>query len=100
MAYSPSPSPCAVAFYCASFFVNSIAYNRLFESVAHGRRLVRPEIHDMALSRIRKAYRFGLVVYAAAVAVALWNAAAGLVLRTSLWLVWTSLGYVSESRTG
>jgi len=47
---------------------------------------------------IRKAYRVGLVVYAAAVGVALWNAAAGLVLGTSLWLVWTRLGYASESR--
>jgi uncharacterized membrane protein len=83
----------AAAFYCGTFFVTGIAYNLLFLSIAHRRRLVRPEVSDDELARVRRAYALGIVVYAASVVLALWNAAAGLGLCISLWLLWVRLNY-------
>jgi uncharacterized membrane protein len=83
----------AAAFYCATFLVTGIAYNLLFFSIAHKRRLVRPEVGDEELARVRRAYSLGVFVYATSVALALWHAAAGLGLCISLWLLWVRLNY-------
>jgi uncharacterized membrane protein len=83
----------AAALYCGTFVVTSVAYNLLFAALAHRRRLVRPEVGEQELARVRRAYYLGLAVYAASVGVALWSAAAGLGLCVSLWLVWARLNY-------
>ena len=83
----------AAAFYCGTFFVIAIAYNLLFLSIAHNRRLVRPEVGDDELARVRRAYYLGVLVYGASVGLALWHAAAGLGLCISLWLLWVRLNY-------
>jgi uncharacterized membrane protein len=83
----------AAAFYCGTFFVIAIAYNLLFLSIAHHRRLVRPDVGDDELARVRRAYYLGVLVYGASVGLALWNAAAGLGLCISLWLLWVRLNY-------
>lgn len=83
----------AVAFYCGTFLCISLAYGVLFLSVAYKRRLVRRDIPDAVLLRVRRAYSLGPVVYAVSVALALWNATAGLVVCASLWLLWTRLCY-------
>src|SRR5262249_30985052 len=83
----------AAAFYCGTFLVTGIAYNLLFLSVAHKRRLVRPEVTDDELAVVRRAYYLGVFVYAASVVLALWHAAAGLGLCVSLWLLWVRLSY-------
>jgi uncharacterized membrane protein len=83
----------AAAFYCGTFFVIGIAYNLLFLSIAHNRRLVRPDVGDDELARVRRAYYLGVLVYGASVGLALWHAAAGLGLCISLWLLWVRLNY-------
>jgi uncharacterized membrane protein len=56
----------AVAFYCLSFFVISIAFKLLLAAIAYKRRLVRPDIAAGVLSRIRRAYWVGPVAYGTA----------------------------------
>jgi uncharacterized membrane protein len=85
----------AVAFYCATFVCISVAYNVLLVSVAYGRRLVRPEVSDEVLARVRRAYGMSPAIYGVSVVLALWSASAGLLLCASLWLVWTRLCYRS-----
>ena len=84
----------AAAFYCASFCGISLGYNLLFLSIAHKRRLVRPEIADATLASIRHTYTLGAVVYVAAVVGALVNAWLGLGICTSLWIVWIHMAYL------
>ena len=83
----------AAALYCGTFFLASVAYNAMFASVTRGRRLVRHEVTDAQIARVRRAYTSGLLVYAAAAALALWNAWVGLGLCLSLWILWTNLCY-------
>ncbi|MFN7949802.1 MAG: TMEM175 family protein [Blastocatellia bacterium] len=86
----------AVAFYNATFFITSIAYNLLFAAAATRRRLIRPEVSDASLRRVKRAYLFGGIIYAASVAVAFWNAIAGLALSSALWILWTRLCYAAK----
>jgi uncharacterized membrane protein len=74
----------AVAFYCLSFFVISIAFKLLLAAITYKRRLVRPDVADGVLSRIRRAYWVGPVAYGAAAAASYWNASVGLVIRAPL----------------
>jgi uncharacterized membrane protein len=90
----------AAAFYCATFVLINIAYNVLFRAATHERRLVRPEIGDAVLARVRRAYALALAVYVVAVALALWHALAGLALSASLWLLWVRQLYATERRPG
>ncbi len=90
----------AAAFYCATFFCTSLAFGVLFYSVAQRRRLVRDEVPDEAIARVRRAYAIGRVVYAASIALAFWSAMAGLVLCASLWVLWTRLCYASRDAEG
>jgi uncharacterized membrane protein len=98
--YPDTPSAsAAVAFYNATFFVISLAYNLLLAAAATGRRLIRPEVADASLRRVRRACLFGCAVYASSVAVAFWNAIIGLALFSALWVLWTRLCYAAkESR--
>jgi uncharacterized membrane protein len=78
----------AVALYCGTLFLTSVFHNLLFESVAYEHRLLKPGVSERLVSRLRKSYRFGLAAYLVATLVAMWSATTGLVLATSLWLLW------------
>jgi len=93
-----SAANAAAAFYCGTFLVGSLAWGVLKPTIARSRRLVRSDVPDALLERVRKAYVVGPLVYAASVVVALWSAPAGLALCTSLWILWVRLRYRSGQR--
>jgi hypothetical protein len=68
-----------VALYRGTFFIASFAFNLLLEAIAHKRRLIHADLEDQVLSPVRKAYRVGPLVYGVSIAIAWWNAGAGLV---------------------
>jgi uncharacterized membrane protein len=86
----------SAAFYCATFFFISLTWGALLTAIIWKRRLVKPEVTQATLARLRQAYMAGPLVYGLSVALALWHAIAGLALCTSLWLVWTRLCYGSK----
>ncbi len=90
----------AVAFYCGTFLCINVAFNALFLSVAHRRRLLRPEVSERALARVRWAYGLAPLVYASSIALSAWNAVAGLLLCASLWVLWTRLCYRPRREAG
>src|SRR6266436_5582083 len=57
----------AVAFYCATFVAQALLWNLLFATMVRG-GLLRPEVTAEAVSKVRRAYYFGVMVYAAATA--------------------------------
>ena len=67
----------AVAFYCGTFLVSSLCHNLLFESVARNRRLLRHDISDLAVSRLRRTYHLGLAVHSLSVLVAIFSLVGG-----------------------
>ncbi len=82
----------AVTFYCATFFVSSIAWVVLFWTIVRG-RLFRANVDARTIARIRRAYLAGPLVYGAATLLALVQPALGLTLNASLWLLWVRLCY-------
>jgi len=81
------------AFYCAVMVLVSIAYNLLWFTTAYKRALVKDEISDALIIKIRNAYWFGFVVYFASFVLSLFYAMAGLFLCISLWIFWIVLDY-------
>ena len=91
-----SEATTAVAFYCATFVANAIFWNLLFATMVRG-RLLRPEVTAEAVGKVRRAYYFGVLVYAAATALAFVRPVLGLLLNVSLWVLWITLGYRAEA---
>ena len=83
----------AVAFYCGTFLLVAVAFQALFQAISYRRRLMRHEVPDVVLARVRRAYMMGPVVYGLSTGLAFWNATVGLVLCASLWLLWARLCY-------
>jgi uncharacterized membrane protein len=86
-------APAAVAFYCGTFVFIGISYIGLFLAITHRRRLVRPELPDAVIARVRRAYAFGPFVYALSTGLALAEPGAGLASCASLWVLWSRLSY-------
>jgi uncharacterized membrane protein len=88
----------AVTFYCATFFVTSLCHSALLESIAHNRRRLRADISNEQVAHLRRAYRFGLLMYLICTLVAIWNPMFGLLITVVLWVVWATLRYDSFGR--
>lgn len=83
----------AAALYCGSMVMISVAYNLLWFTSASKRRLVRDEITDALIIKIRNAYWFGFFFYMASFILSFYYAFAGLTMCFSLWIFWTLLDY-------
>lgn len=86
----------AVAFYCATFVANALSWNLLFATMVRG-GLLRPEVTAEAVRKVRRAYYLGVLVYAAATALAFVRPVLGLLLNVSLWALWITLGYRADT---
>ena len=86
----------AAAFYCASMVVNALCWNVLFRAIVNG-GLLHKEVTAETVANVRRTYYVGLLVYAAATALAFVKPALGLALNGALCVVWIRLGYRSES---
>lgn len=83
----------ASAFYCGSMVVISVAYNLLWFSAAYKRNLVKEEITNDLIIKIRNAYWFGFFFYLSAFVVSFYLPLTGLLICISLWIFWTFLDY-------
>jgi len=83
----------ASAFYCGSMVLISVSYNLLWFSSAYKRKLVKDEISDDLIIKIRNAYWFGFFIYLTAFIVSFFLPFIGLSICISLWIFWTFLDY-------
>jgi hypothetical protein len=74
----------------------SIAYNILWHSAAYNRRLVKDEISNELIIKIRNAYWMGFAVYLSAFIVSFFFPLLGLLICISLWIFWISLDYAKK----
>ena len=81
------------AFYCGAMVLVSVAYNLLWFTTAYKRALVRDEISDGLIIKIRNAYWFGFFVYLASFVISFFQAFVGLFMCISLWVFWIVLDY-------
>jgi len=88
----------ASAFYCGTMVLVSVAYNVLWFTTAYKRALIRDEISDALIIKIRNAYWFGFFVYLASFVISFFQAIAGLLICISLWMFWIVLDYNKTGR--
>jgi uncharacterized membrane protein len=88
----------ASAFYCGSLVLINIAFNLLWFSSAYKRKLVKDEITDALIIKIRNAYWFGFFIYLAAFIISFFLPFIGLSISISLWTFWTILDYETKSK--
>ena len=86
----------AMAFYCATFILNSLAWNLLLYTIRRG-NLFKPDCTEEEISRIRKAYSMALPVYLVATVVAFYQPWLGIAINLAVWLLWVRLCYRSEA---
>ena len=77
----------AVAFYCGTFVLGSVAFNLLLETIARG-QLFRPEVDAQTIGRVRRGVRMAFTIYVAATLIALvapwWALALNVAVRVHL----------------
>jgi len=86
------------AFYCGAMVMVSVAYNVLWFTTAYKRSLVKDEISDALIIKIRNAYWFGFFVYMVSFIVSFFYAITGLLICISLWIFWIVLDYTKTGR--
>ena len=88
----------SAAFYCGAMVLVSVAYNVLWFTTAYKRALVKDEISDALIIKIRNAYWVGFFVYLSSFIVSFFYAIAGIVICISFWIFWISLDYNKTGR--
>ena len=88
----------AAAFYCGTYVAINVGYNLLWYSSAHKRRLIKPDVPDAHLKKIRNAYLLAFPVYVLAVAVSFLTAYGGLAICMAPWALWAKLDYEPSRR--
>jgi uncharacterized membrane protein len=83
----------ASAFYCGSMLIINVAFNLLWFAAAYKRKLVKDEITDALIIKIRNAYWLGFFIYFAAFILSFFLPFIGLSISISLWIFWTILNY-------
>ena len=86
----------ASAFYCGSMVLISVSFNLLWFSSAYKRKLIKDEISDSMINKIRNAYWFGFFMYLAAFIISFFLPFIGLATCISLWIFWTILDYETK----
>ena len=83
----------ASAFYCGSLVLINVSFNLLWFTSAYKRKLIKAEITDALIIRIRNAYWFGFIIYLAAFIISFFLPFIGLLISISLWIFWILLSY-------
>ncbi len=78
----------AAAVYAGYFVIVNIAFNLLIEAAAKSQHAERHGLDPVAISRLRKALRFGFFAYFMAALVAIWSAWLCLGICAMLWVLW------------
>jgi uncharacterized membrane protein len=88
----------ASAFYCGTMVLISLAYNLLWFSSAYKRKLVKDDISDSLIIKIRNAYWFGFFIYLASFMISFFLPFIGLSISISLWAFWLFLDYDNKNK--
>jgi len=84
---TPSAS-IVVAIYTGMFILINLSYILLWYIAGNDKSLLRPDITDSAIQKIKRNYWYGLPVYIIAFALSFQFPALSLIICTSLWVFW------------
>ena len=88
----------ASAFYCGSLLLINVSFNLLWFTSAYNRKLVKDEITDTVIIKIRNAYWFGFFIYLAAFIISFFLPFIGLSISIALWIFWIILNYDNKTK--
>jgi uncharacterized membrane protein len=82
----------AAVVYCGTYVLTNISYHFILSAVVSPQAMHK-DVSPALMRRIRIAYLFGLLIYITATVVAWFNAFAGVLICSLLWLLWAQLSY-------
>lgn len=77
-----------VAIYTGMFILINLSYIVLWNVASKDKRMLRPDISNNAIRRIKRNYLYGLPVYITAFALSFYAPAIALIICTALWVYW------------
>ena len=83
----------ACAVYAGGFAVVNIAFNLLWLSIAHDRRLLHPHVPQARVDSLTRSFLLAFPVYLGATLMAFWNPYASIGVCFCLWIAWAITGY-------
>lgn len=86
--YHTASAHVAVAIYTALFVCINLAFNLLWWIASQDRQLLRPEITDEGIKRIKRNYLYGIPVHTLAFILSFVAPTAALFLCVALWIYW------------
>ncbi|MEI6748713.1 MAG: TMEM175 family protein [Bacteroidota bacterium] len=87
----------ASAFYCGTMVIINIAFNLMWFTSAYKRKLIKYEITDALIIKIRNVYLLSFVIYITAFIVSFFFPLIGLLICISLWILWLVLDYDKQN---
>ena len=91
----PGASTAAVV-YCGTYVLTNISYHLLLSAVTSPES-IRDDVSPALIRKIRIAYLFGSLIYIVATVVAWFQALAGVLICSLLWVLWTKLSYIEKT---
>lgn len=88
----------AVAAYASLLLALNVAYNLIWVTASHKKRLLKQEVDKEQIARIGRRLLIGFPIYLGAVFTSLWNAFAGLAMCLVLWVLWGLMAYEHVER--
>ena len=86
--YHTSSAPIAVAIYTALFVCINLAFNLLWWIASQDRQLLRPDITEEGIKRIKRNYLYGIPVHTLAFILSFVAPTTALILCVALWVYW------------
>jgi uncharacterized membrane protein len=89
-------SSAAAVLYCGTYILICSSFNYLLYTATTRKHLIKLQVSDQHIRKLRLAYGTALPTYIVATILAFFYPIAGLILCSSLWLLWASLDYRIE----
>ncbi len=89
----------AMAAYAGVMLALNLAFNLLWLAASHNRRLLRPDVPQSQLGRIRRRLVLGVPAYLMVGAVAYFSAMGALILCLALWGIWGLMVYENVEKS-
>jgi len=83
----------AAVFYCGFNLIVNIAFNLLWETIHGPGGLLKPDVDPKIIRRITLAVRSGFFLNLITTVVSFWSPVVGLIINSSIWILWGTMSY-------
>ncbi len=87
----------AVVIYAGLGLFTNVAWNLMWWSITHKRRLLNPKVSAAQVATVSKQTFGGIPIYLFATIIGYFNANIGIAILTGLWILWIVVGFMAQA---